>query len=149
MSEEKTIKTAIKNMNIYLDERHDDNDTITMTAKVLRSIRDNYCELLRYKVAVEGMNAIIQQNNSKLDLQADYKTLYEDLKAEHIETVKAIKQAKSEAVREFAERVNQLTTSYWFDNINKEHIDYIVKEIVKEMVGDEECTKRQKNFFAS
>lgn len=104
MSEDKTIKTAIKNMNAYLAECHNDNDTITMTAKVLRSIRDNYCELLRYKVAVERMNAIKQQNNSKLDLQADYKTLYEDLKAEHIETIKAIKQAKSEAIKEFADR---------------------------------------------
>ena len=138
MSEEKTIKTAIKNMNVYLDECHDDSDTITMTAKVLRSIRDNYCELLRYKVAVEGMNAIIQQNNSKLDLQADYKTLYEDLKAEHIETVKAIKQAKSEAIREFAERLKinidegELYTTSSDYEMTIDHID----NLVKEMVGD-------------
>lgn len=170
MSEEKTIKTAIKNMNIYLDERHDDNDTITMTAKVLRSIRDNYCELLRYKVAVEGMNAIIQQNNSKLDLQADYKTLYEDLKAEHIETVKAIKQAKSEAVRGFADKVNLIVeelVDIMFDGNdpkckisnchkhssiscesptcieeNKAYWKARILTIVKEMVGDSECTKR-------
>lgn len=138
MSEEKTIKTAIKNMNVYLDECHEDSDTITMTANVLRSIRDNYCELLRYKVAVDGLNAIIQQNKSKLDLQADYKSLYEDLKAEHLETVRAIKQAKSEAIREFAEKYEKailpLLTSATLDK--KDGI-YACLDILKEMVGDE------------
>lgn len=97
---------------------------------------------------MEKVYNLIDRQNAEIErLQNHIKNSFDGLLKQYEESV--IKTAKSEAVREFAERVNQLTTSYWFDNINKEHIDYIVKEIVKEMVGDEECTKRQKNFFAS
>ena len=38
--------------------------------------------------------------------------------------------AKSEAIKEFAERLSNLTASYWLDNINKGHINDLVKEMV-------------------
>lgn len=66
-------------------------------------------------------------------LLADYKTLYEDLKVEHIDTVKAIKQAKSEAVREFAEIIiSQATTS--IKCLPDEKVVRV--SAIKEMVGD-------------
>ena len=106
--------------------------------------RISNCIHLYCQNAVDELN---RQNAEIERLQNHTKNSFDGLLKQYEESV--IKTAKSEAVREFAERVNQLTTSYWFDNINKEHIDYIVKEIVKEMGGDEECAKRQKNFFAS
>lgn len=87
----------------------------------------------------------VERSKDALDLinrqKAEIERLKEGIKfeRERVDNIpNLLQQSKSEAVREFAERVNQLTTSYWFDNINKEHIDYIVKEIVKEMVGDAE-----------
>ena len=43
-----------------------------------------------------------------------------------------IRDTKSEAIKEFAERLKNLTVSYWLDNINKWHIDNLVKEMESE-----------------
>lgn len=43
------LKSAVENMNAYLEECHDESDTITMTAKVLKSIKENYEELIKLK----------------------------------------------------------------------------------------------------
>ena len=43
------LKTAIANINAYLSECHDDDDTVTLTANVIRSVKENYEELIRYK----------------------------------------------------------------------------------------------------
>ena len=43
------LKTAVANINAYLSECHDDDDTVTLTANVIRSVKENYEELIRYK----------------------------------------------------------------------------------------------------
>lgn len=43
------LKKAIRNMSVYLEECHNENDTITLTAKVLKSIKENYEELVKFK----------------------------------------------------------------------------------------------------
>lgn len=43
------LKMAVQNMNAYLEECHDESDTITLTAKVLKSIKENYEELIKLK----------------------------------------------------------------------------------------------------
>lgn len=43
------LKIAVDNMRVYLEECHDKNDTVTLTANVLRSIKENYEELIKYK----------------------------------------------------------------------------------------------------
>ena len=43
------LKRAVQNMNDYLEECHDESDTVTLTAKVLKSIKENYEELIKFK----------------------------------------------------------------------------------------------------
>ena len=45
------LKMAVQNMNDYLEECHDERDTITLTAKVLKSIKENYEELIKLRTA--------------------------------------------------------------------------------------------------
>lgn len=121
MSEEKTIKTAIENMNTYLDECHYDGDTVTITAKVLRSIRDNYCELLRCKKAIERLEGY-NQNLLAANVGLSCGMLDE------------IKAAKSEAIKEFWKRLREKAYKiHGFEVIDVEDSD----NLAKEMVGDE------------
>lgn len=43
------LKVAVKNMSVYLEECHSEDDTVTLTAKVLKSIKENYEELIKFK----------------------------------------------------------------------------------------------------
>lgn len=70
----------------------------------------------------------------------DYKALYEGLKAEHIETIKAIKHYKSEAYEEFAERLKERK---YLDETGWSHGEhpYIVEEddiddVLEKLAGD-------------
>ena len=43
------LKIAVQNMSVYLEECHGEDDTVTLTAKVLKSIKENYEELIKFK----------------------------------------------------------------------------------------------------
>ena len=43
------LKMAVRNMSVYLEECHSEDDTVTLTAKVLKSIKENYEELIKFK----------------------------------------------------------------------------------------------------
>ena len=45
------LKMAVRNMNVYLEECHDESDTVTLTANVLKSIKENYEELIKLRSA--------------------------------------------------------------------------------------------------
>ncbi len=68
MSENKmtteTLKTAVSNMNSYLEECHSDSETITLTINVLKSIKANYEELIKLREDVaEVKHAEIKYRN--------------------------------------------------------------------------------------
>lgn len=126
---DENIKTAIKNMNTYLDECHDDDDAVTITAKVLRSIRDNYCELLRCKKAIERLEGY-NQNLLAANVGLSCGMLDE------------IKAAKSEAVKECAERVERNLIERVSEKIRERNPHWylairVVRETKMEMEGDE------------
>lgn len=86
-------------------------------------------------------NCVRELTKEALDLikrqQAEierYKTLYEDLKAENLETIKAIKDYKTEAINDFvAYFYDECVT---FDNgvtllVDKEDFDNLVKELTE------------------
>ena len=66
----------------------------------------------------------------------DYKALYEGLKAEHIETIKAIKHCKAEAYKEFAERLKEKypwKEDYLYSTkLMGKDIDNLLKELIGE-----------------
>lgn len=105
--------------------------------------------------------------NSEVESLQHYKPLYEDLKAEHLETIREIKTAKFEAVREFSDKVNLIVeelVDIMFDGNepkckisnchkhssipcesptcieeNKAYWKVRILNIVKEMVGDSDA----------
>lgn len=46
---------------------------------------------------------LIERQQAEIEKTADYKKLYEELKTEHLEMIRGIKNCRAEAVREFAE----------------------------------------------
>ena len=70
---------------------------------------------------------LLNSKNAEIDKSKHYKRLYEDLKAEHIETIKAIRQnekaTRTEAIKEFAERIKSVFV------IDERFIDQIAKEM--------------------
>lgn len=77
------------------------------------------CIHLYCQNAVDELN----RQRAKIENLQHYKSLYEELKAEHLETVSLIKTAETEAVKRFAKKLVAL------DDIEK---------ITKEMLGDTE-----------
>lgn len=110
--DESNIKIAIKNMNVWLDECHNDSDTVVMTANVLRSIRDNYCELLRCRDAIERLNAV-----SEICGEC------------HKKYVEKIETAKSEAIKKFAERLKGKRYGGTYPYVLINDIDNLLKEM--------------------
>ena len=47
------LKTAVANLNAYLEECHGEDDTVTFTTNVVRSIKENYEELIRCKLEID------------------------------------------------------------------------------------------------
>ena len=54
------LKTAVANINAYLSESPGDDDTVTLTAKVIRSIKENYEELLEAKAKIKSLEQNIE-----------------------------------------------------------------------------------------
>lgn len=49
------LKTAIANIEGYLSMSHDEDDTVTLTVNVIRSIKENYEELIAAKQRIETL----------------------------------------------------------------------------------------------
>lgn len=87
-----------------------------------------------YSMDIVFLRNVIAYINRLEAENENYKALYEGLKAEHIETIKAIKHYKAEAYKEFADRLRILIM--WSP---KNHITITAKDvemILQDMVGD-------------
>ena len=120
MTNEK-LKTAIANINAYLSESPADDDTVTLTVNVIRSVKENYEELLAARAEIERLET---------NCLSMAQTMPNMAKAE-----------RAEAVKEFAERLKEyvesydVTTGYKIIIVNaveEETIDNLVKETVGE-----------------
>lgn len=89
----------------------------------------NTCIHTAIKQFIELFNRLQAENE-------DIKFLYENLKEEHLEIIKAIKHTKAETYKEFAERLKEKAKPHYFDNCNFavpiEDIDNLLKELVGE-----------------
>ena len=97
------------------------------------------------KELIKAMAATIERLRAENE---DIKFLYENLKAEHIETIKAIKHTKAEAYKEFAELVHcqceavinqphneNVRPVSW--KIAYEEFDEKIDNLLQELVGEE------------
>ena len=117
MTNEK-LKTSIANINAYLSESPADDDTVTLTVNVIRSVKENYEELLAARAEIERLN-------SPYEMQVEASKKLEN-------------SIKIEAVKEFAERLkeklhlNGAVMGYNCAIVNGVDIDNLVKEMVGE-----------------
>jgi FtsZ-binding cell division protein ZapB len=107
-----------------------------MTDNVIKSLKwliFNFPEIENPKDDADKIsNCIHLYCQNAVDELSRQKAKIERLKARNNELNALNKTASIEAVRRFAERLKNLTASYWLDNINVGHID----KLVEEMVGD-------------
>lgn len=106
------LKTAIANIEAYLSESPGDDDTVTLTAKVIRSIKENYEELLEAKAKIKSL----EQNIEALAI------CKKDLPQKTTNAIKA------EAYKEFAEEL--IKRLYLKGDMVEE-----INELVKERIG--------------
>lgn len=66
----------------------------------------------------------------------DIKFLYENLKEEHLEIIKAIKRTKTEAYKECIEKVKAEINKHSYGVLHKTVINFKLDNILKELVGD-------------
>ena len=83
------------------------------------------------RITLKDILGVINRLQAEKD---DFKFLYENLKAEHIEIIKAIKHTKAEAYKEFAKRLkeNSIATFSFKGVVMVEEIDDLLKELVGE-----------------
>ena len=81
---------------------------------------------------------LIRKNEALKDEVCELRTEIERLKpfekkvlVSVLENIKQLEYEKAEAVKEFAERLKNLTASYWLDNLNVGHINDLVKEMTE------------------
>ena len=88
-------------------------------------------QVFRVKQWLENENL---RQQAEIERLQKYKVLYEDLKAENIETISCIKSTKAEAIKEFAERLEADLGSLFL--VNHPCVGGIIDNLVKEMVGE-------------
>lgn len=74
------LKTAIANIEAYLSESPGDDDTVTLTTNVIRSVKENYEELIEARAEIERLKDtgldIINQKRAEIEtLKAEIKRL--------------------------------------------------------------------------
>lgn len=119
-NEQVYLYTHQENDNKFLDE--------LMMALVCRMPSDTVCS------SAYNLIKRLKAENERLK---HYKQLYKDLKAEHLETIKAIKQAESEAIREFWTKVKEEKITH--RNLGEIIYVEIGDVLLKEMVGDSDA----------
>ena len=71
------LKTAVENLSAYLEECHGEDDTVTFTTNVVRSIKENYEELIKYK---EDYGDLINRQKAEIErLKAKNQSLYKEI----------------------------------------------------------------------
>lgn len=85
----------------------------------------------RQRAAIDALD-LIESKDAEIEM---YKNLYEDLKAENIETIKAIKKCKAKAIREFAERLKEQLKEECSPRVYM-YLGDLVDNLVKEMTED-------------
>ena len=85
---------------------------------------------------------LINRQQAEIERLQAYKTLYEDLNAEYLETIACIKSIKAEAIKEFWSRLHGIAYRSEVEWSHGEHPMLIeldeAEEIYEEMVGDAE-----------
>lgn len=110
-------------------------------AKWLEELKTNREIINHQKAKIERLNVELTAMRNSANT---YKSLYEDLKTEHLETIREIKKAKSEAAREFWDRLKKESDfisggDYGFSFEIREDV---ANDIIEGMVGDRYDSKR-------
>ena len=107
------LKTAIANIEAYLSESPGDDDTVTLTANVIRSVKENYEELIEAKAEIERLK------NDCFCL-ANERDAYKDV----------LDTAVVEALKEFAERLSEKAPHITEERflVLRNEIDNLLKE---------------------
>ena len=151
------LETAVKNMNCIIEELRNDDDTFTITIKVLKSIKANYEELIKHRSEIERLNYIIARDNQR-QTEKEQKdgncilTLYELYDKEvadnkkfnaEIEKLKnecfcianerdaykdILDTAVTEAIEEFADRLKMQTKGLLGSKFIEEQVNKLLKE---------------------
>ena len=114
------LKTDAK---IIIRDLHNANDSLIDT-------------VVEYQQIIFDQKETIMCQVEEIERLQPYEQLYKDLKDEHLETIKAIKQAESEAVKEFWTKVKEEKITH--RNLGEIIYVEIGDEVLKEMVGDSE-----------
>ena len=101
-----------------------DNDDFCFTGAILDLINRQKAE----KQAMLDHIKVLQYENEKLKADADMADGYADA---------LIERTRTEAIKEFAERLKNQTAYYWLDEINIGDIDNLVKEMTEQRRDDE------------
>ncbi len=67
-----TLKTAVKDMSVFLEGCHDESDTITLSAKILKSIKESFEELIVFKNIVD----FVEVARGKHCIHNEYRSRY-------------------------------------------------------------------------
>ena len=114
------LKTAVANINAFLSESHYDDDTVTMSLNVIRSVKENYEELIEAKAEIERLE-------NECFCLANERDAYKDV----------LDTSVTEAVKEFARELESaITINELAIGDTKKVIIAEIQELVREKVSD-------------
>ena len=135
------IKSAIKNMEAYLAECHDDTDTVVIADNVLKSIKINYEELIearaeieQLKIAAGGLEQALQNVTVEVDrLQKECDSKEKAYTEEYI--LRKELKSENESLKEAIISKNLTPTAYKVMQENDEKYIHIINSLKAEIEG--------------
>lgn len=161
------LKTAVKNLSVYLEECHGERDTVTFTVNVVRSIKVNYEELVKYKEKYEDtINRQKAENDRKTkhiaEIVDEYAKFKEAAKRRETAVVRNIEQvadeeisrlkAEIERLKEHEHIIEKMLSEAWeriaeLDRLNETAKSEAIKEFARRARGMITIRGRQKDYF--
>lgn len=130
------IKTAIANIEAYLSECHGNDDTVTLTANVIRSVKENYEELVEAKAEIERLELNLEEAFAEIE---EFKTLQIELVNEFAEKLKAKFSCMEYVIKTSRKTMPVERVKAEVDAVLQNGCLNIIDKILKEVTGDTQC----------
>lgn len=130
------LRTAIANIEAYLSESPGDDDTVTLTANVIRSVKENYEELVEAKSEIERLERNLEEAFAEIE---ELRTLQTDLVNEFVKKLKAKFNCMEYVIKTSRKTMPVERVKAEVDAVLQNGCLNIIDKILKEVTGDTQC----------
>lgn len=130
------LKTAIANIEAYLSECPGADDTVTLTANVIRSVKENYEELVEAKAEIERLQRNLEESFAEIE---EIKTLQTERVNEFAKKLKVKFSCIEYVIKTSRKTMPVERVKAEVDAVLQNGCLNIIDKTLKEVTGDTQC----------